>query len=167
MVQWCDTRDTQTPKGMVQWCTQRYSDRERDGAMMRYSDPVGSGWPNLRPPNLRLPIFRDGAFRHFRSKVMGFALVVAWLAGRLSPVADRPTARAARRLPSIRTRRSGRRSGRSHREVALFDKPRREWMLAAVPPRRAGKVGELRSLRTWPAGRGAYLLSLSAHCLVQ
>ena len=52
-------------------------------------------------------------------------------------------------------------------EVALFYKPRREWVLAAVQPRREGKVGELRSLRTWPAGRGAYLLSLSVHCLAQ
>ena len=67
----------------------------------------------------------------------------------------------------IRTRRSGRRSGRSCEEVALFYKPRREWMLAAIRPRREGKVGELRSLRKWPAGRGAYLLSLSAHCLAQ
>ena len=76
-------------------------------------------------------------------------------------------ARTARRLPSIRTRRSERRSGRSHREVALFYKPRREWMLAAIRPRREGKVGELRSLRNWPAGHGAYMLSLSAHCLAQ
>ena len=35
--------------------------------------------------------------------LMGFALVVAWLAagGRLAPVVARPTARAAMRLPSI------------------------------------------------------------------
>ena len=40
-------------------------------------------------------------------------------------------------------------------------------MLAAIQPRREGKVGELRSSRKWPAGRGAFLLSLSAHCLAQ
>ena len=61
---------------------------------------------------------------------------------RLAPVAARPTARASMRLPSTRTRRSGRRSGRSHREFALFDGPRRrDRMLAAVPPRRrAGRI---------------------------
>jgi len=46
----------------------------------------------------------------------------------------------------------------------LFYKPRREWMLAAIRPRREGKVGELRSLRKWPAGRGAYMLSLYLVC---
>ena len=61
-------------------------------------------------------------------------------------------------------RRSERRSGRRFGGSALFYKPRREWMLF-IRPRREWKVGELRSLRKWPAG--AFLLSLSAHCLAQ
>ena len=105
------------------------------------------------------------AFRRFRSKAMGFALVVAWLAARLAPVAARPTARAAMRLPSIRTRRSGRRSGRSHREVALFDKPRREWMLAAVPPRTEGGESGRAQILADVAGRARGLSALLVRSL--
>ena len=69
------------------------------------------------------------------------------------------------RASSFAQRRSGRRSGRRFGVNAAFFNPRGGWMIF-IRPRREWIVGELRSLRKWPAG-AFLLLSWSAHCLAQ
>ena len=41
-------------------------------------------WVRTSVQDFVFPVFRDGALRLFRSKVLAFALVVAWLAARLT-----------------------------------------------------------------------------------
>ena len=81
---------------------QRYSDPERNGAMVHSKI--------LRP---RKEWCNDAILKLKPRR--------EWLAEAAKKLSS--FARAARRLPSIHTRRSGRRSGRSHREIALFYKP--------------------------------------------